>query len=562
MSLNLRIQPEAPKNQRLAPRIAVIGVGGAGGNAVKNMIESNLQGVEFIVCNSDAQALEHNPAAVKIQLGEKATQGLGAGSRPDVGRASAEESLEEVMRYLDGVNMVFITAGMGGGTGTGAAPIIAEAARARGILTVGVVTKPFHFEGAHRMRSAEDGLKNMETVVDTLIVIPNQNLFRIANEKTTFSEAFRLADSVLQSGVRGVTDLMVLPGLINLDFNDIRNVMEEMGKAMMGTGEAEGEGRALRAAEAAVNNPLLDDVSMKGAKGVIINITGGEDMSLYEVDEACNYIRDEVDPNANIIFGSTFDTSLQGQMRISIVATGIDQPESKRQGTTTSAASPVSAPVAPRATYAAPEVAAKADPFKFAPPSAAQALQQVNQQPAAPAYSPTIKPAAANYVIPNAPFEAPKAPAAYAMPELPLTGRAAQQEHDLFIAPAAVTADTVEAAPEYKPQASTYEAPPMRAPNRPTSSRMPTMDGDAEPSAPVRKAHSLFEKLKNTILPEGAVTHAPVERQTAAPAPRRAQMATVYQPSLDIESVPQSQPQMAEAEDDLEIPAFLRRQAN
>lgn len=315
---------------KLSPRITVVGVGGAGGNAVNNMIGSGLEGCEFLVCNTDAQALDGSLCQNKLQLGVTVTGGLGAGAKPEIGRLAAEESLDDVMQYLEGANMVFITAGMGGGTGTGAAPVIAKAARDKGILTVGVVTKPFHFEGSTRMRMAEAGIEQMQSFVDTLIVIPNQNLFRVANEKTTFAEAFKMADSVLQSGVRGVTDLMVMPGLINLDFADIRSAMLEMGKAMMGTGEAEGERRAIDAAEKAINNPLLDDVSMKGARGVIINVTGGYDMTLFEVDEACNRIRDEVDPNANIIFGSTFDEKLEGVMRVSVVATGIDVAEMKR----------------------------------------------------------------------------------------------------------------------------------------------------------------------------------------------------------------------------------------
>src|SRR3954466_10875631 len=310
--------------QELKPRITVVGVGGAGGNAVNNMIRSNLIGCEFIVCNTDAQALQLSSAPRKIQLGIGVTRGLGAGARPDVGRAAAEEALDDLLESMQGSNMVFITGGMGGGTGTGAAPVIARIARESGILTVGVVTKPFHFEGSHRMRIADTGIDELQKFVDTLIIIPNQNLFRVANERTTFADAFKMADDVLHSGVRGVTDLMVMPGLINLDFADIRAVMGEMGKAMMGTGEAEGDRRALDAAEAAISNPLLEDTSMKGARGVLINITGGYDMTLFEVDEAANRIRDEVDPDANIIFGSTFDEHLEGRMRVSVVATGID----------------------------------------------------------------------------------------------------------------------------------------------------------------------------------------------------------------------------------------------
>ncbi|HRQ82305.1 MAG TPA: cell division protein FtsZ, partial [Azospirillaceae bacterium] len=308
----------------LKPRITVFGVGGAGGNAVNNMIKSNLEGVDFVIGNTDAQALKGSLCDRRLQLGANLTRGLGAGSKPDVGRAAAEEQIDEIVSYLDNSNMVFITAGMGGGTGTGAAPVIARAARERNILTVGVVTKPFHFEGAHRMRLAESGIAELQQYVDTLIIIPNQNLFRIANEKTTFADAFKMADDVLHSGVRGVTDLMVMPGLINLDFADIRSVMTEMGKAMMGTGEASGDRRAIEAAEAAISNPLLDDVSMKGARGVLINITGGYDMTLFEVDEAAHRVREEVDPDANIIFGSTFDPSMEGVMRVSVVATGIE----------------------------------------------------------------------------------------------------------------------------------------------------------------------------------------------------------------------------------------------
>jgi cell division protein FtsZ len=323
-------------SKKLSPKISVIGVGGAGGNAVNNMISSNLHGVEFVVCNTDSQALLGSLAEHKVQLGALVTEGLGAGAKPEIGRAAAEESLDDVMQYLEDANMAFITAGMGGGTGTGAAAVIAKACRDRGILTVGVVTKPFHFEGSRRMKMAEEGLKELQSYVDTLIVIPNQNLFRVVNDKTTFADGFKMADSVLQSAVRGVTDLIVMPGLINLDFADIRSVMQEMGKAVMGAGEATGDNRAIEAAEKAISNPLLDDVSMKGAKGVIVNITGGYDMTLFEVDEACNRIRDEVDPDANIIFGSTFDEALEGTIRVSVVATGIDAAVAAQKPVTTS----------------------------------------------------------------------------------------------------------------------------------------------------------------------------------------------------------------------------------
>ena len=313
-----------PEVDELRPRITVIGVGGAGGNAIANMIRQDVQGVEFLVCNTDAQALNNSLADRRIQLGPKITQGLGAGSRPEIGRAAAEETLEDLERALDGAHMCFIAAGMGGGTGTGAAPVIAKAARDRGILTVGVVTKPFAFEGSRRGRSADAGIEELQKHVDTLIVIPNQNLFRLANADTTFKQAFEMADEVLQQGVRGITDLMVMPGLINLDFADVRSVMGEMGKAMMGTGEAAGDNRAIEAAEKAISNPLLDGVSMKGAKGVIISITGGEDMRLMEVDEAASHIKELVDPDANIIWGSAFNNDLDGKIRVSVVATGIE----------------------------------------------------------------------------------------------------------------------------------------------------------------------------------------------------------------------------------------------
>ncbi|MDG6094221.1 cell division protein FtsZ [Acetobacter sp. AN02] len=322
MTLNLTVPP--PSHSDFSPKITVIGVGGGGTNAVDNMIAANLQGVEFVVANTDAQQLMHSRADRRIQLGPHLTQGLGAGAKPEIGRAAAEEAADEVLRQIDGCHMVFITAGMGGGTGTGAAPIIARMARERGILTVGVVTKPFSFEGPRRAKAAEEGIAELQQYVDTLIVIPNQNLFRMANERTTYKEAFKMADNVLYMGVRGVTDLMMAPGLVNLDFADIRTVMAEMGKAMMGTGEASGEDRARQAAELAISNPLLEDTSMGGARGLLINITGGEDMTLFEVDQAANRIREEVAEDANIIFGSAIDDSLEGRIRVSVVATGID----------------------------------------------------------------------------------------------------------------------------------------------------------------------------------------------------------------------------------------------
>ena len=321
MTINISIQDVA---QNLHPKITVLGVGGSGGNAVNNMINANLEGVDFLIANTDAQALQISNCPNKIQLGLNSTRGLGAGMRPDVGKRAAEEAIQDLGEKLEGSHMLFIAAGMGGGTGTGAAPVIAKLAREKGILTVGVVTKPFHFEGSQRMKLAEKGIEELQQYVDTLLTIPNQNLFRIANEKTTFSDAFKMADDVLYAGVRGVTDLMVQPGMINLDFSDIKTVMSEMGKAMMGTGEASGEGRAIAAAEAAIANPLIDDVSLKGAKGLIINITGGKDITLYEVDEAANRIKQEIDEEANIIYGTTCDDRLEGLVRVSIVATGID----------------------------------------------------------------------------------------------------------------------------------------------------------------------------------------------------------------------------------------------
>src|SRR5688500_9480684 len=356
--MSINIGP--PKVEELRPRITVIGVGGAGGNAIANMIAAEIEGVDFIVANTDAQALNNSVAEHRIQLGPDITQGLGAGSRPEVGRAAAEETLDDVERALEGTHMCFIAAGMGGGTGTGAAPVIAKAARDRGVLTVGVVTKPFLFEGTRRMRSAESGIDELQKNVDTLIVIPNQNLFLVAKAETTFKEAFQLADEVLQQGVRSITDLMVMPGLINLDFADVRSVMGEMGKAMMGTGEGSGDNRALEAAERAIANPLLDGVSMAGAKGVIISIIGGEDMKLLEVDEAANHIRELVDPNANIIWGSAFNPDLQGKIRVSVVATGIEQ--------TAEMAEEASRPVALSSASRGPAIPAAKQPITFGGP--------------------------------------------------------------------------------------------------------------------------------------------------------------------------------------------------
>lgn len=388
MSINL----QRPDITELKPRITVFGVGGGGCNAVNNMINAGLEGVEFVIANTDAQALRSSKAERVIQMGVAVTEGLGAGSQPEVGRAAAEESLDEICDHLLGSHMCFVTAGMGGGTGTGAAPVVARAAREKGILTVGVVTKPFHFEGQRRLRIAEQGIEELQKSVDTLIVIPNQNLFRIANDKTTFADAFGMADQVLYSGVACITDLMVKEGLINLDFADVRSVMREMGKAMMGTGEASGEGRAMAAAEAAIANPLLDETSMKGAKGLLISITGGRDLTLFEVDEAATRIREEVDSDANIILGATFDEALEGVIRVSVVATGIDKTAAEafdRQPEFRSAPARAAVPAAPvQAPAPAPAAPAYAASVPQVPAYAAPAQQAeapaARQKPAAP----------------------------------------------------------------------------------------------------------------------------------------------------------------------------------
>jgi cell division protein FtsZ len=488
----MSITVSIPEEQELKPRIAVVGVGGAGGNAVNNMIRSNLIGCEFLVCNTDAQAMKQNLAERKIQLGASITRGLGAGSRPDVGRIAAEETIEEIMAALDGANMLFITAGMGGGTGTGAAPVIARAAREAGMLTIGVVTKPFQFEGSHRMRLAEAGIIELQKFVDTLIIIPNQNLFRVANERTTFADAFKMADDVLHSGVRGVTDLMVMPGLINLDFADIRAVMSEMGKAMMGTGEAEGDRRAIDAAEAAISNPLLEDVSMKGARGVLINITGGPDMTLFEVDEAANRVREEVDPDANIIFGSTFDDKLAGKVRISVVATGIDAEAMAQPKPVIQLVSDRGQPGTPAATapaLVAPPVMVEASPL----PAAAQAIE-----------SAAIKGGA--FIAPR-PLEAASKP-------MPV------------------------AQPAFAPDA--YAAAAME-------------NGGKVPMKPVKtRSPSLFERVTGVTRGRSTSEVAPLPRNAPAPAPAQSRLGPL-DPADRLG---------AKEEDLLDIPAFLRRQAN
>ena len=506
MTLNLSIPQE---DQELRPRITVVGVGGAGGNAVNNMIRSNLIGCEFVVANTDAQAMKGSLADRRIQLGVGVTRGLGAGSRPDVGRIAAEEQLDEIMEALGGSNMVFITAGMGGGTGTGAGPVIARAAREAGILTVGVVTKPFHFEGTHRMKLAESGIQELQKFVDTLIIIPNQNLFRVANERTTFADAFKMADDVLHSGVRGVTDLMVMPGLINLDFADIRAVMGEMGKAMMGTGEAEGDRRAIDAAEAAISNPLLEDVSMKGARGVLINITGGLDMTLFEVDEAANRIREEVDPEANIIFGSTFDEKLSGRMRISVVATGID----------------AAAMAQPR-----PSISLVSDRGREPEPMAVTPLRMPSAAPMTPILTLNTE---APRPIPTPEIE-PALPSAMVV-------EAAAVRDGAFIAP-----PPVEPAVARPPQI-------MQPALAPDPLAAAAMENGGRPPAPAKKPRgpSLFERVTG-VGRARAVQQPEPERQAPAPA----------QPRLgSLDPSDRLGPTKTE-EDTLDIPAFLRRQAN
>jgi cell division protein FtsZ len=558
------------KDPPLHPRITVIGVGGAGGNAVNNMIRSNLEGVEFLVCNTDAQALNYSAADRRIQLGLNITRGLGAGARPDVGRAAAEEALEELNGYLEGSNMVFITAGMGGGTGTGAAPVIARAAREHNILTVGVVTKPFQFEGAHRMRTAEAGIQELQQFVDTLIVIPNQNLFRIANEKTTFADAFKMADEVLHSGVRGVTDLMVMPGLINLDFADIRTVMSEMGKAMMGTGEAEGPRRAIDAAEAAISNPLLDEVSLKGARAMLINITAGMDIALFEVDEAVNRVRSEVDPDANVIFGSTFDPSMEGRLRVSVVATGID----------------VQTSVLPQPRQPTLDVIRGGvdgiTPIRKSAVGGFGGMGASAMQSAAPAWQPVAPMAAVQPVSMTATAEQlDPAPSYEAAPEL--VAEAAAEEAPAMAEPEEQAA--WEQVPSVSVSADRDRLPPGYVPPRPTDGlrRMaepvqPRQPPQAQqPQAPMpekKRAYSLFERVTGAARrAENAAAQAAVQPQreraaptfaagmSARPQQPEASYAPAGQPRLGIDTPPR--PKASAPDDDmLEIPAFLRRQAN
>lgn len=549
MSINLRM----PTTTDLKPRITVFGVGGAGGNAVNNMIAANLEGVEFVAANTDAQSLSQSLAERKIQLGTGLTEGLGAGSRPEIGCGAAEESLPEIMDNLVNTHMVFITAGMGGGTGTGAGPVIAQAAREQGILTVGVVTKPFQFEGARRMRIAEAGIKEMQKYVDTLIIIPNQNLFRVANEKTTFADAFAMADEVLHSGVRGITDLMVMPGLINLDFADVRTVMDEMGKAMMGTGEAAGENRATESAEAAISNPLLDEVSMKGAQGVLINITGGMDLTLFEVDEAANRIRAEVDSEANIIVGSTFNEELEGSMRVSVVATGIVAEEDMQdlpQGQSNVAV--LKRPSAP------------AWRGRSGGGQSGNMVSAVGNAAVAPQVEPIAKPEDTAELLRN--------DVAEELVEVAVEAEA------LLEPQASPAADLIKRASDF---ANSKErkpvAPPVRAASTEPEQAMPALETPIEEAAyraprHKRKRGGLFDRMRSTsrLFGDGDTQYAP-EAAAQAPAPQpevRARAAKVQQDEGMVDAPPvkvdprDRLTQSSLVEEQLEIPAFLRRPSN
>ncbi len=584
----MTIQLQKPDITELKPRITVFGVGGGGGNAVNNMITAGLQGVDFVVANTDAQALTMTKADRVIQLGVNVTEGLGAGSQPEVGRAAAEECIDEIIDHLNGTHMCFVTAGMGGGTGTGAAPVVAQAARNKGILTVGVVTKPFHFEGGRRMRLAEQGIEELQKSVDTLIVIPNQNLFRIANDKTTFADAFAMADQVLYSGVACITDLMVKEGLINLDFADVRSVMREMGRAMMGTGEASGQGRAMQAAEAAIANPLLDETSMKGAQGLLISITGGRDMTLFEVDEAATRIREEVDPDANIILGATFDEALEGLIRVSVVATGIDRvPGQMEQNIAemraAAAAKPVirpsaavaSAPAAvqPAAVSQAPKTV---DPIAQTIRSAevemerelalAAAEQQLRQAQAEAEFRPQSK------LFASAPAEAPVA----ARPAAPVHAAPAPAYH----APEQVAAPAPRMqqapAPVYHEPAPVARAPePVRMPK--VEDFPPVvkaeMDHRAHPASAVpeeRGPMGLLKRITNSLgrrEEEESVPSDMMDAPSIAPQQRRplSQEASLYAPrrgNLDDHGRQTPSSASQHEDDQLEIPAFLRRQSN
>jgi cell division protein FtsZ len=568
----MAIHLSAPRAQELKPRIVVFGVGGAGGNAVNNMIEAGLEGVEFVVANTDAQQLQFSRTDQRIQLGVGITQGLGAGAHPEVGMTAAEESTPSIVEHLEGAHMVFITAGMGGGTGTGAAPIIAKCARERGILTVGVVTKPFTFEGRHRMRLADAGIAELQRYVDTLIVIPNQNLFRIANERTTFAEAFGMADQVLHAGVRSITDLMVLPGLINLDFADVRSVMSDMGKAMMGTGEASGEDRALLAAQNAIQNPLLDETSLKGAKAVLVNVTGGLDMTLHEVDEAANAISSEVDPEANIIFGAAFDPALEGKLRVSVVATGMDGVALQTPLTTTvknttppptfglgyqsrqdtAAAQATAAQLAPQPVppvqMSAPQAQPEARPAPAAPvtPPRSSLFEATAPQAAVAAPAPVVEvePRIVSKIVDPMADEdfAPEAEAPRAEPQV---SRPTITRPSLYANPAQQAAPQPQAAPAVQPQAA-YTAPAARPAAQPP--RMATEEEGRESFW-----RGLFPQRQQRDVSGHAEAGFQDDADRYAPAPAK----SAAQPA----SRPVEQPSM-EAEDDLEIPSFLRRLAN
>ncbi|MCK5622972.1 MAG: cell division protein FtsZ [Alphaproteobacteria bacterium] len=541
MTINLM----TPRQQMdFKPRISVIGVGGAGGNAVNNMIRANLEGVDFLVCNTDAQAMTQTVCERKLQLGADLTQGLGAGSKPDVGRAAAEESLNELMELLAGNHMVFVTAGMGGGTGTGAAPVIARACREQGMLTVGVVTKPFLFEGRQRMKLADAGIDELQQHVDTLIVIPNQNLFRVANEKTTFADAFRMADDVLYAGVRSVTDLMVVPGMINLDFADVRSVIGEMGKAKMGTGEAEGDRRAIEAAEGAINNPLLEDLSMKSARGLLINITGSEStMTLMEVDEAVNRILEEVDAETDMIFGSTFDESLDDKIRISVVATGIDVGEmnqtrpaviSRPQPRPAAVPEPDVAPVKAEVAMAEADVAVEPRHATPEPAMAEVAEAQVAE---------TAGSAADMVALMEMPVEGAPAPAA---PEPVLAAE------DSYIPPPPVYPEEPGHAEPFAAAALANGADPEPAPKRRRPGLLELMAEVAGVASGERRAE---RKPRERVEPKASPVAAKGEARPAAPS-------VTSQPALgDMEPAPRPGPTEAEGEM-LDIPAFLRRQAN
>ena len=549
MALNLTMTSE---REELKPRITVFGVGGAGGNAVNNMIDKMLEGVEFVVANTDAQALQQSRAGSRIQMGVKATEGLGAGARPTVGAAAAEETIEEIVDHLAGAHMCFITAGMGGGTGTGAAPIIAQAARELGVLTVGGVTKPFQFEGGKRMRQAEEGIEALQKVVDTLIIIPNQNLFRLANERTTFTEAFAMADDVLYQGVKGVTDLMVRPGLINLDFADVRAVMDEMGKAMMGTGEATGEDRAVQAAEKAIANPLLDEISLNGAKGVLINITGGHDLTLFELDEAANIIREKVDPEANIIVGSTLDTEMEGRIRVSVVATGIDASAANKAETPVARRSmgapltltPAPQPEAPRATAPAYVPAAAPAPMMEDRIAFEEEVDQVAD-------------AAFDAAASRADMDVDDLSIADDLPPPAYRPQPAAQPTLVRSTPAAIEADPSgfvaprpRAAGQPSPEAlARLQAAVSRPGNAPAKFARPAPVAATPAPAPAASAAAKPRFGIGSLINRMA---GHLETNQAAPTGRAQPPVTAYDDDHD----------MGSDQDRIEIPAFLRRQAN